>query len=103
MKNKTNYFSFLGLNFFILILLSITGKSLANNKQRQLLKSGNVISLRSTNYPDRYIRHRNYLGQLTKVITELDMNESLFIPNPRFASRCLLYWQLPTLDDFQKH
>jgi hypothetical protein len=35
-------------------------------------------SLRSFNYPDRYIRHRNFLGELTPIASELDKQDATF-------------------------
>jgi hypothetical protein len=36
------------------------------------------ISLQSFNYPDRYVRHANFLGELTQVVTDLDRNDATF-------------------------
>ncbi|MFA5354356.1 MAG: AbfB domain-containing protein [Thermodesulfovibrionales bacterium] len=36
------------------------------------------VSLQSYNYPDHYVRHRNYLGELTPVVSQLDVADSSF-------------------------
>jgi hypothetical protein len=36
------------------------------------------ISLESVNYPNRFIRHANYLGELTPIQSELDRNDATF-------------------------
>ncbi len=40
------------------------------------------ISLQSTNFPDRFIRHQNFLGELSQIQTELDRQDAtFFIPD----------------------
>ena len=41
--------------------------------------------LRSFNFPDHFIRHRDFLGELTPLSTELDMQDSLFNIVPGLA------------------
>jgi len=36
------------------------------------------LSLRSYNYPTMYIRHRNFLGELTEISTDLDKHDATF-------------------------
>jgi hypothetical protein len=36
------------------------------------------VSLKSYNYPDHYIRHRNYLGEITTISSQLDIDDSSF-------------------------
>ena len=36
------------------------------------------VSLKSYNYPDHYVRHRNYLGEITIVSSQLDFDDSSF-------------------------
>ena len=43
-------------------------------------------SMLSFNYPDRYIRHQNFLGELTPVISELDRKDSTFKIVPGLAN-----------------
>ncbi len=45
----------------------------------QLLANGSQLALRSLNYPDRYVRHRNFLADLTPVTTDLDRADSTFV------------------------
>jgi len=35
-------------------------------------------SLRSLNFPDRFIRHQNFLGELTPIVSELDKADATF-------------------------
>ena len=37
-----------------------------------------AVSLRSLNFPDRFIRHRNFLGELTQIVSELDREDATF-------------------------
>ena len=36
------------------------------------------VSLQSKNFPDRFIRHQNFLGELTPIVSELDKNDATF-------------------------
>ncbi|WP_082905515.1 AbfB domain-containing protein [Bradyrhizobium centrolobii] len=36
------------------------------------------VSLRSSNFPDRFIRHQNFLGELTPVVSDLDKADATF-------------------------
>lgn len=40
--------------------------------------SAEYVTLRSHNYPDRAIRHRNFMGELTVIQSQLDMKDSTF-------------------------
>jgi hypothetical protein len=59
-------------------------------------------SLKSMNYPDRFIRHQNFLGELTPIMSELDKADATFssinnftvgtvaqIRSSNFSSMCL--------------
>ncbi|MCY9579726.1 AbfB domain-containing protein [Paenibacillus alvei] len=43
-------------------------------------RSGSMtyMSLRSYNYPERFIRHRNYLGEISPIISDLDKKDATF-------------------------
>jgi hypothetical protein len=43
------------------------------------------ISFRSTNFPDRFVRHQNFLGELTPIVSELDKNDATFNVVPGLA------------------
>ncbi|MCA9682844.1 MAG: AbfB domain-containing protein [Myxococcales bacterium] len=47
-----------------------------------LVTIGTTISLKSVNYPTRYVRHRNFMGELTEVASELDRKDSSFVIRP---------------------
>jgi hypothetical protein len=36
------------------------------------------VSLRALDFPDRFIRHQNFLGELTSIVSELDKNDATF-------------------------
>jgi hypothetical protein len=40
--------------------------------------SAEYVTLRSHNYPDRAIRHRNFMGELTVIQSQLDIKDSTF-------------------------
>jgi uncharacterized protein YkwD len=46
------------------------------------LAHGQRVSFESQNFPGRYIRHRYWLGELTPLATELDLNDATFIVRP---------------------
>jgi hypothetical protein len=43
------------------------------------------VTLRSINYPDHFIRHRNYLGEITPVASDLDRADASFRMVPGLA------------------
>ena len=40
--------------------------------------TGNIVRMQSTNYPGLFIRHRNFLGELTRISTNLDRQDASF-------------------------
>jgi hypothetical protein len=50
-------------------------------------------SFQSLNYPDRYIRHRNFLGELTTVASDLDRQDSTFFYVQGLADPNLMSFQ----------
>ncbi len=48
---------------------------LATNPRAPL---GHYVSLRSHNFPTRFVRHRNYLGEISEVHSDLDKQDSTF-------------------------
>ncbi len=42
------------------------------------LRHAQTITLRSINYPDRYLRHSHFLGALTPVTTDRDRQDASF-------------------------
>lgn len=46
------------------------------------LLSKDIISFQSINFPGRFIRHRNWLGELTTVTSELDRRDATFLIRP---------------------
>lgn len=77
---------FVKLGLAVLTVIVFAGTSFASNMEMKEIKPGATVSLRSTNYPKRYVRHRNYLGELTEVSSKLDRKDSSFIIRPGLAS-----------------
>ena len=36
------------------------------------------LSLRSRNFPDRFVRHQNFLGELSPIVSDLDRRDATF-------------------------
>lgn len=51
------------------------------------MEKAGQITLQSFNYPDRYIRHRNFLGEVTVVGTEMDQRDAAFRIIPGLAEQ----------------
>lgn len=49
-----------------------------------------LVSIRSVNFPDRFVRHRDYLGELTEVVSDLDRVDATFDMVRGFADHRLL-------------
>ncbi len=45
----------------------------------------NSVSFRSFNFPDRFIRHKNFLGELEPISSNLDRLDATFIFHPGLA------------------
>jgi hypothetical protein len=43
------------------------------------------LSLRARYYPDHYVRHRNFLGEVTTVASDLDHRDATFVRRPGLA------------------
>lgn len=43
------------------------------------------IALQSYNFPDRYVRHANFLGELTPIVSDLDRRDATFAMVPALA------------------
>ena len=44
-----------------------------------------LVSFRSFNFPDRFIRHKNFLGELEPISSDLDKRDATFIFHPGLA------------------
>jgi Alpha-L-arabinofuranosidase B (ABFB) domain len=44
--------------------------------------SVDTVSFRSVNFPDRFIRHKNFLGELELIVSDLDKNDASFKTRP---------------------
>jgi hypothetical protein len=54
---------------------------------------GTVVRLESLNYPGLFIRHRNFLGELTRIATDLDRKDASFRLVPGLANRSLVSFE----------
>lgn len=55
--------------------------------------SGTIVKLQSMNFPGLYIRHRNYLGELTRLSSNLDRQDASFRIVPGLANRNLISFE----------
>ncbi|MBW1815352.1 MAG: AbfB domain-containing protein [Deltaproteobacteria bacterium] len=55
--------------------------------------SGTIVRLQSLNYPGLFIRHRNYLGELTRINSNLDRQDASFRIVPGLANRNLVSFE----------
>jgi hypothetical protein len=61
-------------------------------------------SFRSVNFPDRFIRHRNFLGELTQVLSDLDKHDATFTIVPGLAdSRFISFRSVNIAGHFLRH
>jgi hypothetical protein len=62
------------------------------------------ISLGSTNFPDRFVRHINFLGELTPIASELDKNDGTFNVVPGLADNgCVSFESVNFPNHFLRH
>jgi len=52
-----------------------------------------MVSLRSFNYPDHYVRHRNGIGEISRVRTNLDFQDATFRVRPGLANSRLVSFE----------
>ena len=77
---------FAGISFMIGIIGFMGINFIANDVQ-----ASNYRSLQSYNYPDHFIRHRNYFGEITRIVSQLDRKDATFrivpgLANSRYVS-----------------
>jgi hypothetical protein len=63
------------------------------DRDRARTSSGTVVRLQSLNYPGLFIRHRNFLGELTRITTDLDRKDASFKLVPGLADRNLVSFE----------
>jgi Alpha-L-arabinofuranosidase B (ABFB) domain len=62
------------------------------------------ISFRSTNFPDRFVRHQNFLGELTPIVSDLDKNDGTFNVVPGLADNgCVSFESVNFPNHFLRH
>jgi hypothetical protein len=84
----------LGTSLFALMVMGgvllAAGCSAASSEgvgaEELLLGVGDEVTLESYNFPGRYVRHRNFLGELTGVASPLDRADGTFRITPGLAS-----------------
>lgn len=61
-------------------------------------------SFRSVNYPDRYIRHKDFLGYLDPVGSDLERKDASFVLTPGLAdSNCFSFRSVNYPDHYLRH
>jgi hypothetical protein len=53
----------------------------------EVLDMDRRVQLRSVSFPDRFLRHRGFVGELTPVSSEQDQKDSMFIMRPGLAGQ----------------
>jgi hypothetical protein len=71
----------------------------------QLSYAEEVISFESVNYPDRFIRHRNFLGYVDPVVVtdKLGRQDATFHVVPGLAGKCSSFESINYPDHFLRH
>jgi hypothetical protein len=64
---------------------------------------GQEVSFQSSNYPDRFIRHRNSLGFVEVIPDELGKNDATFKIVPGLAGRCVSFESHNYSNHFLRH
>lgn len=66
--------------------------------------SHNTYSIQSYNYPDRYVRHQNSLGELTQITSDLDRHDATFVIVPGLANNnCISFESLNYPQSYLRH
>ncbi len=55
----------------------VTGETPVRDTGRNV-STGTIVRLQSFNYPDHYIRHKNYLGEITPITSDPDRKDATF-------------------------
>ena len=58
------------------------------------------VSLRSRNFPDRFVRHQNFLGELTPIQSDLDRQDATFATQEFTGGQVRLAATNPSLTNF---
>ncbi len=66
---------------------------------------GTKVSLQSDNYPDHWVRHRNYLGEITRIdpASELDHKDSTFVIRRGLSGRGISFESVNYPGFFLRH
>jgi hypothetical protein len=84
--------------------LSVCGILLTSSSSVYSQRLPEVVSFRSSNFPDRYIRHRNFLVYLEPISDELGRKDASFKPVPGLAhSRCTSFESINFPGHFLRH
>ncbi|MBW4675288.1 MAG: AbfB domain-containing protein [Desmonostoc geniculatum HA4340-LM1] len=84
--------------------LSVCGIVLTSSSSVYSQRLPEVVSFRSSNFPDRYIRHRNFLGYLEPISDELGRKDASFKPVPGLAdTQCTSFESINFPGHFLRH
>lgn len=62
-------------------------------KQPEEKAEANMVSLQSLNYPDRFIRHKDFKGELMKISTDQDKKDATFKIVPGLADNTMISFE----------
>jgi hypothetical protein len=71
----------------------VAAGSTSGDRERAQAAAGTIVRLQSLNYPGLFIRHRNFLGELTRIATDLDRKDASFRLVPGLADRNLVSFE----------
>ncbi|NJM19227.1 MAG: arabinofuranosidase [Richelia sp. RM2_1_2] len=84
--------------------LSVCGMLLTSSSSVYSQSSGEIVSFKSHNYPDRYIRHRNFLGYLEPIVDDLGRKDATYKLIPGLAnSKCTSFESINFPGHFLRH
>jgi Alpha-L-arabinofuranosidase B (ABFB) domain len=83
--------------------LSVCGIVLTSSSSVYSQRLPEVVSFRSSNFPDRYIRHRNFLGYLEPISDELGRQDASFRTAPGLAGTCTSFESINFPGHFLRH
>jgi len=81
------------LKFAAVSLLIVVVSFISMNLLAKGVYSSDYYSFKSYNYPEYFIRHRNSLGEITKIVSQLDKKDATFKVVPGLADSCCISFE----------
>jgi Alpha-L-arabinofuranosidase B (ABFB) domain len=86
------------------ISLSVSGVLLTSSSSVYAQPKNTVVSIGALDFPDRYFRHKNFLGYLEPISGELDKKDATFKLIPGLANRnCISFESVNFPGQFLRH